>query len=342
MTHPAAGPDAAPRPLRAPDGGFRNPGLHDDRTWLDVLRWKLSTLSAPRHRPPPGPPAPSRPPPSAPARGLSATWIGHSTFLLRTPTLSLLTDPVWSRRLGPAGLPLLARARPPGVSIESLPRIDAILLSHDHYDHCDLPTLRRLAREHPAARLFCPLGHEGLAARAGFGPERLSCLDWWQTCPLAPGATLTATPARHWSNRLSGPRNGRLWCGWHLATHADGALFFAGDTAWDDAMFPAIRRQLGAPHLALLPIGAYAPRWFLSGQHCDPDEAVRIHLALGAHRSLGMHWGTFALTDEPLDEPPVRLAAAARAAGLAPTAFRTLAPGETALTPHSSADQPVT
>ena len=221
----------------------------------------------------------------------------------------------------------MRRARPPGLAFESLPQIDAILLSHDHYDHCDLPTLRRLARAHPAARLFCPLAHEKLAARADFSPDRVTCLDWWENREIASGATLSATPARHWSNRLSSARNARLWCGWHLAT-PDGTLFFAGDTAWDETMFSAIRGRLGPPDLALIPIGAYAPRWFMREQHCDPEEAVRIHQVLGATQSVGMHWGTFALTDEARDEPPRLLEIAARTTGLKLGEFGALQIGE--------------
>lgn len=354
---PPAHPDTAdpasplPRPVRV-GNEFRNPGHHRDRTWLEVMRWKLL---GPR----PAPwPAPLRPPvhapapcPPAPAAGIAATWIGHASFLLRTPRLALLVDPVWSERIGPVPGFGPRRAVAPGVSIDSLPPLDAVLLSHDHYDHCDLPTLRRLAREHPRARLLAPLGFESLARRAGFGPERTRLFDWWESAALpasdggrpegdrmgASGLVVTATPARHWCNRLSGGRNRRLWCGWHLAEtpsagasrDADASLLFAGDTAFDAGMFAAIRRRLGAPDLALLPIGAYAPRWFMCEQHCDPEEALRLHLTLGARRGVGMHWGVFRLTDEPREEPPARLAAALRAAGLPPEAFVTVEPGET-------------
>ena len=321
---PEAPPDALPRPVKTA-GGFRNPGRHEDRTWFDVLRWKISERAArwPRHAP-----VASIVAPAAPAAGLAATWIGHASFLVRSPERSWLIDPVWSARVGPFGRFGPRRVQPPALDFASLPRIDAVWLSHDHYDHCDLPTLRRVAREHPQSRLLTPLGHEDLARRAGFGPSRHAALDWWDRIELAPGFNLTATPARHWGNRLSGRRNQRLWGGWHLAA-PDAALFFSGDTAFDAEMFAAVRRELGAPDLALLPIGAYAPRWFMREQHCDPEEAVAIFRLLGARRALGMHWGAFPFTDEPRDEPPARLAAAARAAGLAPDRFAAPPPGAT-------------
>ncbi|MDR1281576.1 MAG: MBL fold metallo-hydrolase [Opitutaceae bacterium] len=339
--------------------GFRffNARDHVSRNLAEVLRWKFAGQREPW--PARVNIAPVAPPPP-PERGWRATWVNHATFLLQSPAGNLLTDPVWSERCGPLGLSGPRRVHPPGVAFEALPRIDAVLLSHDHYDHCDLATLRRLRQAHrPLA--ITPLGNGGLLRRAGFAPGRIVELDWWQAHRLPlPGAgesggagagkaagdhkscgiRITVTPAHHWSNRLSGPRNGRLWGGFFAesggarasggageAGGAEATLYFAGDTGYEEALFPKIRERLGAPALALLPIGAYAPRWFMSVHHCDPAEAVRIHRELGARQSVAMHWGTFQLTDEGLDAPTQELAAPLAGAGEPAERFVTLAPG---------------
>jgi L-ascorbate metabolism protein UlaG (beta-lactamase superfamily) len=307
---------------------FFNPRHHQDRSLLDVWRWKRASRAVPW----PLQPAPARiaPAPLGDDR-LAATWIGQSTFLLQTRAGNLLTDPVYSDRIGPGNLVGPRRARAPGIAFDDLPTIDVVLLSHDHYDHCDLATLRRLWKQHTPLAIT-PLGNGVYFRSAGFAPERIIELDWWQTHTAAPGLGVTLTPARHWSNRLLGARNGRLWGGFAIDAPA-ASVFFAGDTAYDDMMFRDIRTHLGAPNLALLPIGAYLPRWFMAGQHCDPAEAVQIHRDLGARTSLGMHWGTFPLTDDGFDDPPRELARALAAAGLPPDTFRTCAPGETVRIP---------
>ncbi len=315
--------DFLPRPEYR-GGRYRNPGRHDDRSWLDVLRWKSAGRPAAWPRPIPLGPLAA---PAPPSRGLAVTWIGHATFFIQTPDLAVLVDPVWSERVGPFPAVGPRRVLPPALKFSTLPPLDAVLVSHDHYDHCDLPTLKRISAGHPRARLLAPLGFADLARRAGFARERFAEHDWWQANSFDMRARFTATPARHWGNRLSSGRNRRLWCGWHIATR-HGSVFFAGDTAYDPEMFPAIRRRLGAPDIALLPIGGYAPRWFMREQHCDPEEAVQIHLALGAVRSVGGHWGTFRLTDEPRDEPSARLAAAIRKACLDPEDFVSPEPGK--------------
>lgn len=306
---------------------------HENRTWRDVLRWRRTSTPTPwpshvplTQQPPPPPPAPDE---------WVFTWIGHATFLIQTPAGNFLTDPQFSDHAGPFGRFGPRRVQPPGLELAALPRIDAILLSHDHYDHCDLPSLRALARAHDPL-LITPLGNGVLARRAGL--RRIVELDWWQTHPLvefpaqAHGRALpeiTLTPARHWSNRLSGRRNGRLWGGFFVQDPAqDRAWWFAGDTGYDAGLFTGIHARLGSPAVAMIPIGAYEPRWFMAAQHCNPAEAVQIHRDVRADTSLAMHWGTWQLTDEGRDAPPRALAVAAAEQGLAPNAFRPLAAGE--------------
>jgi L-ascorbate metabolism protein UlaG (beta-lactamase superfamily) len=171
------------------------------------------------------------------------------------------------------------------------------------------------------------LGHRELLQGWGFAADRIVELDWWEAHEIEPGFHVRATPSRHWSNRSTGGRNGRLWSGFFLQAGGRTA-YYVGDTAWDDIMFEEVRDQCGSPDLGIIPIGAYEPRWFMNAQHCNPTEAVRIHQTVGATRSIGVHWGTFQLTDEGRDEPVQALATARRAINLPEEAFQTLAPGE--------------
>lgn len=309
---------------------FFNPRAKFERSFLRLLRWKLGSSAAkwPGHIE-----VMPQPPPPAPTDGrVVATWINHATFLLRTQHHTLLTDPVWSERAGPGSFGP-QRTHVPGVRFDELPRIDAVLLSHDHYDHCDVATLQRLAAR-DAPIVIAPLGHRPLLQDAGCAPDKIVELDWWQSHRLGANgngaATVTLTPARHWSNRLTGTANGRLWGGFFLRA-GDATAWFAGDTAYDDQFFREIRAKLGEPGLSFIPIGAYEPRWFMAPVHCNPAEAVQIHREIGARLSIGMHWGTFQLTDEARDAPPAALAAARQAAGLADEAFRVMTPGESVL-----------
>lgn len=304
---------------------FFNPGVHINRTWWNVWQWRRSSTPAPwpeavEITPPPLPPAPLD-------GTITATWINHATTLLQTRHANILTDPVFSQRASPVQWAGPLRVHPPGVQIEDLRDIHVILLSHDHYDHCDTHALRHFAqRPHPPI-VVAPLGNDDILRRCGFPEDRIITLDWWEAHEFAPGFHVRATPARHWSNRVSGGRNRRLWAGFFI--HAGGrTVYFAGDSAWDLPMFDEIGARCGEPDLALLPIGAYEPRWFMSAQHCNPAEAVMIHQAVGAMRSLGVHWGTFQLTDEGRDDPLSALATAKAEAGLAEEEFITLAPGE--------------
>ena len=322
---------AAPSALRFPvsdhcDGRrFFNPRRHINRDWTEIIRWKLTSSPAPWPERVPITPVP--PPPAPSGRDLVATWIGHSTYLLQSPLGNVITDPVFSERASPVGFAGPRRVHEPGIRFADLPPLDLVVVSHDHYDHCDVATLERLALDHPKAVVVTPLNNGPILAAAGWAPQRIHELDWWESLTLPGGIVAQITPARHWSNRATGARNGRLWGGCNLK-FGDRAVHFVGDTGYDEFMFREIRQRCGAPDLALVPIGAYEPRWFMSEMHCNPAEAVQIHLDLGARLSAAKHWGTFQLTDESREAPVTALAAARTAAQLGAEAFRTLAPGE--------------
>lgn len=339
--------------------------------FIDVLlRWRLPSVLKGL------PPAPEAPPPttvpdpaflradSGPAARPSATWIGHATVLVQLPgagaTLNLLTDPHFSERASPVSFAGPKRHQPPGLALAELPRIDLVVVSHNHYDHLDEASVRALAAQAGGSPLFLvPLGLKAWLAERGIA--NAIELDWWDAvtlpAPTTPGVAppraadaviehavgpgrsaprgrvqLVLTPVQHWSGRGLNDRLHTLWGGWAVLAPSL-HLFFAGDTGYSRD-FADIRARL-APRagdgfdLALIPIGAYEPRWFMREQHVDPTESVRTHRDLGARRSLGIHWGTFELTDEALDQPPKDLAAARRALGLADDAFFTLAIGET-------------
>ena len=255
--------------------------------------------------------------------GVACTWINHATTMLRSFTTTWIIDPVFSPCAGPWGRLGPRRVHLAGIAFDNLPSIDVGLLSHDHYDDCDLPSLERLNNaSQPLA--ITPLGNGGLLRRAGFAAERIVELDWWQTQKITNLDQVTITPARHWSKRLSGTRNERLWGGFYVQTGAR-RVASIGDTGYDDHMFRDIRQRAGAPDLGIIPIGAYEPRWFMAAQHCNPEEAVQIHRELEAERSVAVHWGTFQLTDEGREAPPEALAAT----GIPDSEFSVLDPGQT-------------
>jgi len=301
---------------------FFYPGSRVVPGLLDLLRWQLTSRRASWPRwvetaPAPVPPAPA-------GAGVAATWINHSTFLLQTAQGNLLTDPVFSDRVSPVGWAGPRRAHAPGVALASLPRIDAVLLSHDHYDHCDLPSLRQLAHAHQPV-FIAPLGHRALLA--GVGATRVVELDWWQTHQPWPELTVTLTPSRHWSRRSPAGTNRRLWGGFSLQVAAR-CVWFLGDSGYDRELFREIGRRCGPPDLAMIPIGAYEPRWLMQTAHMNPAEAVQAHLDAGARLSVAMHWGAFQLTDEGREAPVRALEQARLAAGVSVEKFRALAPGE--------------
>ncbi len=259
-----------------------------------------------------------------PSGETSLSWIGHSTFLLRLPGLTVLTDPVFSERCSPLRFAGPKRVRAPGIALADLPRIDLILLSHNHYDHMDIASLQALHRHSPGARIVTTLGNTAYLAKKRI-PGAIE-LDWWQETTVH-GAHVTATPARHFSARTLWDRNETLWGGLYL-NYKNHKIFFAGDTGYT-RYFAEIRHRLGAPSLAMLPIGAYEPRWMMGPVHMNPADAVQAMLDLHATHAVGMHFGTFQLTAEPIDAPLHDLRAAMLAADQPLDRFFTLETGET-------------
>lgn len=260
---------------------------------------------------------PQVPPPLNDAAAV-ITFIGHSTLLIQTPIGNILTDPVYANVAGPFGIAGPRRVRAPGVRFEDLPPISLVLLSHNHYDHCDRRTLRRLAQRFQPG-VITPLGNGPLLRATGM--TRVTELDWWEQADHN-GASITVTPAHHFSARTPFDRNRALWGGFVIALPGV-RLYFAGDTAYSP-LFADIRTRLSPIDVALLPIGAYEPRWFMQSVHTNPEEAVQAHLDLGAPRSIGIHFGTFQLTTEGIDAPLTALAAARDAHGVSPADFGTL------------------
>jgi L-ascorbate metabolism protein UlaG (beta-lactamase superfamily) len=261
-------------------------------------------------------------PPALDGASAVVTFIGHSTFLIQTAAGNILTDPMYSQRAGPLGLLGPRRVRQPAVRFDDLPPIAMVLLSHNHYDHCDLPTLRTLAQRFDPL-VITPLGNAALVRSAGI--RRIEELDWWQEAKTA-ALPIAMTPAQHFSARTPFDRNRALWSGFLLV--AGGArILFAGDTAYAP-FFREIRQRHGPIDLALLPIGAYEPRWFMQAVHMNPAEAAQAHLDLEPSESIGMHFGTFRLTTEGIDEPLRALEDACRARNIPPARFRTLGFGE--------------
>lgn len=302
---------------------FFNPGGRNPRGFGALLRWQLN-----RRR---GPwpawvenPAQPRLPGRLGADECAVTYVNHVTFLLQFDGLNVLTDPVWSERVSPFSFAGPKRVHAPGIPFEALPRIDLVLVSHNHYDHMDVPTLRRLHAAHRPG-VITTLGNRRFLAGEGI-PGAVE-LDWWQAHEPRPGVKVTVTPAQHFAARWWTDRFETLWGGYTLETPA-GRLYFAGDSGYFGG-FGEIGSRLGPFDLAFIPIGAYEPRWFMEPVHCTPEEALRIHREVGARRSLAMHFGCFPLADDGFDQPVRDLEAARPAHGIGAEEFGVPVVGET-------------
>ena len=307
---------------------FFNSDAPAGRSFGDFLRWRRT--AHPKSWPEwvENRARPALPTQLAPGQ-IALTFINHITFLIQAHGLNILTDPVYSERASPLRNRGPKRVRAPGLAFDQLPPIHLVLVSHNHYDHLDLDTLMRLEAAH-APRFITPLGNKPFLEQHGL--RTVHELDWWQSLDVA-NTTVTVTPAQHWSSRGPGNRNRSLWCGF-IVRMGTANVLFAGDTGYSKH-FKEIRARHGAVDLALLPIGAYEPRWFMAPQHMNPEDAVAALQLLGARYALGYHWGTFRLTSEGIEQPKHDLGTALAASGMAPDRFLALRPGQTWIPPST-------
>ena len=290
---------------------------------LDFLRWQTGNREKeafPEHFP-----APPQDQPPASVEGLRVAHLGHASFLLQAAGLNILIDPVYSERASPFSFFGPKRVNAPGVAFANLPKIDIVLVTHNHYDHLDVETLARLhQRDRP--RMIMPLGNDSIV-KGHDATIQAEAHDWGARLALSDNVTVTLVPSYHWSARGAFDRRMALWCSFIIETPA-GKLFHIGDTGFHDG---SLYRELGEKHgpfrLALLPIGAYEPRWFMGDNHMNPEEAVEVMRLLRAEQALGHHWGTFQLTDEGVGRPPEALEIALGKAGMPPEHFRAMQPG---------------
>jgi L-ascorbate metabolism protein UlaG (beta-lactamase superfamily) len=308
---------------------FFDPRGAPPRSRRELLRWHVDRRwRAPKAKWPVWAPSPyaDRPPARIEGAALRISYIGHASLLIQTAGLNVLLDPVWSKRVSPFRFVGPKRVNDPGIAFADLPSIDVVLVSHGHYDHLDLTTLSRLAAAH-RPRVVTPLGNDTIIKN--HDPAiAVEAYDWEDRVKIGAGVVTTLVATRHWSARNLSDRNMALWASFVIEAPGGGVYFVADSGYGDGRHFCGARERHGPFRLAILPIGAYEPRWFMRDQHMNPAESVRAFIDCGAELALGHHYGTFQLTDEPIDAPLIALADALREAGIPTERFRTLRPGE--------------
>ena len=315
-----------------PDGFVNSDGTTVSKSISDLLRWYRERYGM-ELPPPPGefvatyadfPQKPFDKTQLADYSNKTATWLGHATVMVRSNGFTLLTDPHFSVRAFPVQWAGPSRKVRSPARVENLPRIDVVVISHSHYDHLDHNTVVKLAEQQPDTLFLVPLGLETLLK--SWGVKNVKEMDWWETHRIGSNE-VTFVPAYHWSARTLADRNKSLWGGWTLK-NPDLNFYFSGDTGYSKD-FAEIGKRLGPFDFSAIAVGAYEPRWFMKAQHINPDEAVQIHKDVRSSHSMGIHWGTFELTDEPLDQPIGDLKTALESQGVTPTDFQLLGHGDT-------------
>lgn len=300
---------------------FINPTGMKAKGLTDVMQWMLKRKQGPwKERKD----VPFGEKPISNSHELRITYVNHSTFLIQVGGVNILTDPVWSERTSPFHFAGPKRMRPPGIRFEDLPVIDVVLLSHNHYDHLDLPIVKKIFDRHQP-KVITPLGVKALLEQNGIKGH--GDLDWWDEITLNDSLTIQALPAQHFSGRGTFDRDATLWCG-YMIKREEGNVYFVGDTGYNEHTFKEIGERCAPIAVALVPIGAYKPQWFMSPIHCSPEEAVKIHMEVKAKISIADHYGTFALADDGQHDPGAELVLAMEKFGLPKEEFILLMEGE--------------
>ena len=308
---------------------FFNPGGVKPKNQLAILKWQLTDRGVAWPDAFPSPFQADRPPPRFDRPGARITHVGHASFLIQTRGRNILLDPVWAERASPLSFLGPRRVNAPGIAFDALPNIDIVLITHNHYDHMDVATLGALWRRF-RPRMVTPLGNDTILRNSIPGFEA-QALDWDARVDLDGGIGVHVEPTLHWSARGTSDRRHALWASFVLEAGAQ-RIYCVGDTGYGDgATFRRVRQRHPRLTLALLPIGAYEPRWIMRNNHMNPEEALEALELCGAERALGHHWGTFRLTNEAVDEPPQRLSAALARRGVAAGRFLAARPGQVVL-----------